>query len=418
MNTNWKEIGHANNIKAMTALGGRIYAAARDNTLWARAPIDTDVNWEKIGFANDVVAMAALANINRTSGIPAPSFSLYAVTSDHKLWIRDALVVDAEWKHIGHANNVVAMTGAAGKLFAAASDNTLWIRDPIDSDADWTKIGQANNVRAMASMGGRLYASTTDNKFWARDARADDIGWKEIGSANDVVGLAALNGKFYAATPDHKLWVNVGESFRYRFSMDAFKIDNTRSRHEDTVYGSLSLIVGEKPAKTAKAFLGDLNNGDYHIASLVIDGVDVNAAEAVTFNYLMINSGHGGGIEEALTATGTELAKLGASAASAAIAAGLSSWTGPVIGGMTLQPMNSILQAVAKWVVGNTLGVLFANCDGPVAAEQISLLGESLQESTAAAGVLDHTTHHPGTDSAHGCGSNSDYTVTWSIRRV
>ena len=67
--------------------------------------------WQEIGHANGVVAMAALNN------------TLFCVTRDNKLWGRDAVLSNLNWQDIGHANGVVAMTAINNKLFCATSDN-------------------------------------------------------------------------------------------------------------------------------------------------------------------------------------------------------------------------------------------------------------------------------------------------------
>jgi len=77
---------------------------------------------------------------------------LFAATKDNKLWMRDPIPSDVPWQHIGHANNVAAMAAINGKLFAATEDNKLWMRDPVPSDVPWQHIGHANNVAAMAAI--------------------------------------------------------------------------------------------------------------------------------------------------------------------------------------------------------------------------------------------------------------------------
>jgi hypothetical protein len=113
--------------------------------------------WLLIGHANDVVAMTAANG------------KLFAATGNSKLWWRDPVGQDVDWEHVGHANSVVAMTATSGKLFAATSDNKLWWRDPVGQDVDWEHIGHANNVVAMAAINGKLFAATSDNKLWWRD---------------------------------------------------------------------------------------------------------------------------------------------------------------------------------------------------------------------------------------------------------
>ena len=64
-------------------------------------------------------------------------------------------------------------------------------------------------------------------------------------------------------------------------------------------------------------------------------------------------------------------------------------------------------------------GFLFPDCDGFVAADGI---GMSKKQWDAAIDSADGTTfrqtmNYPGTNSPHGCGSNSQYSVAWSVTR-
>jgi hypothetical protein len=154
---NWEEVGHANDVVAMAAINGKLFAATRDNRLWWRDPVGANVNWEEIGHANDVVAMAAING------------KLFAATRDNRLWWRDPVGANVNWKEIGHANDVVAMAAINGKLFAATRDNRLWWRDPVGANVNWEEIGQANDVVAMAAINGKLFAATRDNRLWWRD---------------------------------------------------------------------------------------------------------------------------------------------------------------------------------------------------------------------------------------------------------
>jgi len=115
----WVHIGHANDVVAMAAINGKLFAATKDNLLWWRSPVGQNVNWVHIGHANDVVAMAAING------------KLFAATKDNRLWWRNPVGQNVNWVHIGHANDVVAMTAINGKLFAATKDNRLWWRDPV-----------------------------------------------------------------------------------------------------------------------------------------------------------------------------------------------------------------------------------------------------------------------------------------------
>ena len=168
---------------------------------------------------------------------------------------------------------------------------------------------------------------------------------------------------------------------------------------------------------TATSDLGDLNNGTFPL-HLAVGPVTVrNPNDGIAANYLIVNSGHANfaTINGLLTKAGNELASAGAKAATSAIgsAVGASIGTGimPVVG--------TALGALAGWLVGEFVGLLAADCDGPVAAEQPVFKGIDLWNRTQGPGAsIQHTTYHPGVDSNWGCGSNSQYYVTWQVHRT
>jgi hypothetical protein len=202
------------------------------------------------------------------------------------------------------------------------------------------------------------------------------------------------------------------------FTLESFEILNTRSHHEDTDYVSFTLVIGNGTPQTQTKAMGDLNNGNYPVG-LSFGPVAVAPNEAAVFNYLILNSGHQSQQEtqDALTKAATTLAQQGADAAAKAISSGVASLVGASIGSAVLPVIGTALGAIAGWLVDELGGVLFANCDGPVAAEQVAMTGTELAARTAN-GAYQHTTSHPGIDSPHGCGSNSQYKVTWSIKAV
>jgi hypothetical protein len=89
---------------------------------------------------------------------------------------------------------------------------------------------------------------------------------------------------------------------------------------------------------------------------------------------------------------------------------------GTAIGTAFVPGPGTLPGAPAGSLVGAVTGPLTADCDAPVAAEPVVETGNALRLATQH-GPLTHTTYHPCTDSAAGCGSNSIYTATWTITR-
>ena len=203
---------------------------------------------------------------------------------------------------------------------------------------------------------------------------------------------------------------------QHRFSLDNFRITNTRSLHKDTDYVSVTLAVGKNPPVTKTKAMGDLNNGTFPVG-LTFDNVAVDANVPVVFHYTIINSGHKSqaDIEKSLQQAGTQLAQKAVEAAAKAIAGEIGSSLGASIGTAAVPVIGTALGALSGWLVGNLVGIAFANCDGPVAAAVHVFNAGDLAAKTTGGHVHTETDHNPGTDSPHGCGSNSDYYVTWSI---
>ena len=191
------------------------------------------------------------------------------------------------------------------------------------------------------------------------------------------------------------------------FSLDSFRITDTRSRHNDTDYVSFTLLVrdanGKGTPQTIKKFMGDVNNGT-HAVGLSFPNVAVPNNGSVVFNYLIVNSGHKSesDVDKALETAGGALAEKG-------LVAG-----GTALGTAILPGLGSILGAIAGFLAGEIKSILTANCDGPVAAEQVTMTFQQLMDHTAN-GPFRQETKHPGTDSATGCGGNSMYFVDWHI---
>ncbi|MCB9160155.1 MAG: hypothetical protein H6644_09895 [Caldilineaceae bacterium] len=138
--------------------------------------------------------------------------------------------------------------------------------------------------------------------------------------------------------------------------------------------------------------MGDVNDGE-HIVGLYTDSLFEipNLDTMVTFNYVIENIGDAdySAIEDGLKA---------------AVAAGLTALEVP--GGSTIAE------------IGSKIVHLFAaNCDGPVAVDQISASGHLLDKWTTDNRVHSETRHYT-YGSQTFCGASPEYDVTWSVVRL
>jgi hypothetical protein len=195
----------------------------------------------------------------------------------------------------------------------------------------------------------------------------------------------------------------------YIFRLEKFHIDNTRALHNDTDTVTFSLKVGDQQLLTKSKGMGDVNNGDHSIG-LQFGPVSIDSSTPVVLSFLIVNSGYPGSHEGDTNSVLNLLSDASDKVASA------------------LYPLGPVWPVVNK-IVHELNTLLFADCDGPVAGDRIpgpqaadqipanTLTGTDLDRLIASGGdTFSLTRSYAGTDSPDGCGSNSKYTVTWSVR--
>ena len=148
--------------------------------------------------------------------------------------------------------------------------------------------------------------------------------------------------------------------------------------------------------------MGDVNNGTHSVGlSIEVDIPDDDTV--VVFNYLIMNNGHGGNdakakaAQAALSTIAEEIIKHKAITAGAV-----------TVGSILVPFFASALAAIAGVLAVIEAGLLlFADCDGLVAAGALPFTCSDLIRRTGSGQKISENTNHPGTDSADGCGSNS-----------
>ena len=226
-----------------------------------------------------------------------------------------------------------------------------------------------------------------------------------------VTGLGLPGTVTEVGSADLHVTINPPAPSRFAtFTMDNFGISDTRSRHEDTDFVFLSATVGANPPVFAKKSMGDVNNGTHSVGlSIEVDIPDDDTI--VVFNYLIMNSGHGD------DNTRTKAAQAALSTVAKEIVNHKAVTAGAIAVGTILVPLFvSAIAAIAGVLAAVEVGLLlFADCDGLVAAGALPFTGRDLIRQTSSGQKISQNTNHPGTDSPAGCGSNSRYTTACTI---
>jgi hypothetical protein len=188
----------------------------------------------------------------------------------------------------------------------------------------------------------------------------------------------------------------------------------------------LNVEAGNAKLLTRTQWIGDIG-GPLHPKTvqtnlLVCDPVTVDLAEPMSFGYIVINNGAGdpAKVLAALASAGDALSVAGSQSMQADISQAVASFTSTQIVGalmISIPVLGTILAPIEAWLLGKLTNVVLANCDGLVAVELPSLMGRDLYMLTEnGSKPVTMTVQHPGTDSNPGCGGNSRYEVTWTIR--
>ncbi len=239
-------------------------------------------------------------------------------------------------------------------------------------------------------------------------------------------GGRILNSTYDASgwTPWEQTGMHLVLPTQYVFSVDLVKVDTARSLNADTDTAQSTLTIGNSPAATAtqsNSALGGTHPKQWQTNLLQFGPVSVELADSVVFNYQIVNKGNPNPnvVDKALNDAGKKLADYAVKSVSKSLLSGLQQIESVEIGSLTsaVPVIGPMLGIVGSWLLSELTSIVFADCDGLVAVEQVVLLGRDLYVKTGV-GSYRVTTTHPGTDSATGCGANSLYEVSWSITRT
>ncbi len=338
-------------------------------------------------------------------------------------------------------------------VFAVGSDTSIWHKwldkdgwhGETETDATGKVRETGNWVRAGDPSEGKAAITTSCVCAPSLVSTGTARGSMAMPTADMKMVQPRSNGQIYLLTYEGTAWRSWehGPRFRlpshYTFSIDSVQIDALRSNghlgQSDTDFVAATLTVGKWPLKTATFPLGDVSTGGQQLFNLVFGPVVVEMCEPAILTYSIVNSGQAsamGSIQSILLKGAEDYVndqlKSLASPDPTTIAISpdlpevvLDAGGGPTIFGSLLGAGVGVFGVdflIGTLLLSPLLSLAFANCDGVVAAEPIGYQkGRDIESLFASTGTQKYNgrTRHLGSDSATGCGRNSDYTVAWSI---
>jgi hypothetical protein len=207
----------------------------------------------------------------------------------------------------------------------------------------------------------------------------------------------------------------------YTFVVENFYILDTRALHNDTLYLYYTAYVDHDLVASHLIKLGDFDNGEYstvdYVPSDQSPGVVVvinDPGADVAFNFQLVNAGNppGGSIPARLASTAQSIfsSAVGLQGVGVTQVIAALDGSGSLIGLAEAAGLMQVFSTLWSW--------LTANCDGPVAVDQISGPRFALDAWTdnPAKALRANKKDYPGLDSPAGCGGNSHYQVDWSLQ--
>lgn len=200
-----RDIGHADNVKAMAALGAKLYAVSEDGQLWWREPRTA---WEEIGEAPAIVTMAANATQLLAASDDMLSHGVEVGAHIHRsqIWLRPP-GSRVKWEDAGLTDSVTAMAANDDKLFATAKDGRFLWRPTMGDEVNWEQIGSRKDILTMAANSTALFAVTKNGDLLTRAPVNAEADWQHIGRAEGVVALAAFEDNLFGATSKNRLLI-------------------------------------------------------------------------------------------------------------------------------------------------------------------------------------------------------------------
>lgn len=201
----------------------------------------------------------------------------------------------------------------------------------------------------------------------------------------------------------------------FDISVPSLTVKNPRAPFTDTDAATIAAAVlapdGTQIATygpTSK-YLGDLGKGKTIDPGMSLTGIDVPDGGSVAFTFVVVNRGAWAGDQQ----LSDSMDVVGAGVIGAVVQGGIVGAAGGGAITLTIGPAIAVTAAVLGFLEG--LNVIFADCDGTVVPGAMGI-GKAELLSNAVQQPWEITQDYPGTDSAFGCGDNSDYSVTYSIQ--
>jgi hypothetical protein len=424
-------IGGSNDGPALAVTQGLLYMAWMDEPGGTRIFFATSkdgVNWSPQAQVQGVATGAGPALASDGVG---DMFLAWKGASGDSTW----------WSKCGDGKNWTAQQkgpggGISGPAMAVDSNKVKWLAwyGPADTSPFSTQV-------PVFEVPGVWFSALSDenNNLWTAGVRRSDFSTQDRPALLSIGGGdSGLMAAYAGPSQNSNLPLYYGSLLlpeqKLSFDLDVINVRMMRTGHAgfkdgtDTVYASISVKVKGKAVQSTSKFVGNLTGGGTNVDLGI--SFTLQDTDTVYLSYSAINSSQGASsaisflqsagsdllnaVEKAdedafESATGLPFSQLSPKEAGALIGAQLGNYIIPGFG--------AVIGAIGGWLADSVGGFLFPDCDGPVALGLYVFSAPQIRAALSAqiSGPYNQTDDNPGTNSASGCGQNSDYQVSWTL---
>jgi hypothetical protein len=208
----------------------------------------------------------------------------------------------------------------------------------------------------------------------------------------------------------------------FDFTVSSLTVKNPRALYEDSDYATLAINVLAADNTVLQQYgpvtknLGGLGKGLSINPNMSLTGMTVPDGGTLSVAFIVLNKGAWSWDSETVNALEVLGGAVLGAIAQGTIAAPAAVATTTAGASTTLSPAFPYIVAAAAAIVAilEGINVIFADCDGTVVPGTMTI-GKTELLGMATPGPWTIFSDYPGTDSAIGCGANSDYSVTYSV---
>lgn len=184
----WQRVQPIQDITALTAMNGRLFAATAQGQWMTGLPVAGTFQWKVTGKTVMLIALTAMNG------------KFYAVNSANEILEGTNSIT---WKKRGSPGPVTALANLHGKLYASVGE-ILMEGTPTKGKISWRSSGASPRFISMTSNGRELYGVNSGDSLWTGVPGLHGVTWRQIGRKNDITytvavkQMAVLNHTLYA----------------------------------------------------------------------------------------------------------------------------------------------------------------------------------------------------------------------------